>query len=551
MGSRASKLLEEAQKNHSKDVNLKETNLKSLPIVVCTNFNYIVKLNLNDNLIKEIPPDIYKMRSLKILWMSNNKLVSIADEVGLLSELEELHVDGNSISRIGKVFFELKKIRDLSLARNALKEVPSDMVHPKLLKNFNSFLSNTLLFEKETSAKRLIAIFNETKKKNRDDLEELLKLAQNAPKPILPLKPMDGTSISLLDLSTIEVARQMALIDQSLLARISAKELLSKKWSSQHVGNIETCPNIINMIQVFNNGSQWVASEIVQERSSKQRLKRLKFFLDVARHCFEMNNYNGLMMVVSGLSSSSVGRLKGTWGSLSSRRREQFEEMERFVNMEGEPHVYRAVWQTPQFCQEANVDLAESFNQHQQQQQTSTSTNTPSKSSIKKEKEKEKEREKSAAKKEKKLQQQQQQNNTNNNMSTPPPKLKKGDQANTSSPAIMSSPPKEGVPKLEFTLSSNRFTPISQFNSLYHSVDNSPMSSPRFVTNNNNNNPKDQQKDSSSKQPYDHSPNSSTFSTIRSTSSYLASTSPPQSPPSTPRGGDNSSSNYKYPNSPL
>ncbi|GAM23882.1 hypothetical protein SAMD00019534_070570, partial [Acytostelium subglobosum LB1] len=216
--------------------------------------------------------------------------------------------------------------------KNHLNDFEEDA---KLLQNFNSFLTNTLMLEQETSAKRLIAIFNESKKKYLEDVEELVKLVESAPKPILPMR-LASERLTFMDLSPIEVARQMALIDQNLLHRISAKELLSKKWS-----NPDLCPNILNMIRIFNNGSQWITSEIVSEKSSKHRLKKLKFFLEVARLCFDMCNFNGLMQIVSGLSSSAVSRLRGTWGALSSRRREQFDEMERIVNMEGNFRQYR------------------------------------------------------------------------------------------------------------------------------------------------------------------------------------------------------------------
>ncbi|KAF2070625.1 hypothetical protein CYY_008064, partial [Polysphondylium violaceum] len=126
MGSKASKALEEAQKSHTKEISLKEYGLKTLPLVVCTNFNYITKLNLNDNVIKEIPPDIYKLRSLKIFWVNNNKITTVPDEVGLLAELEDFQIDGNQVHRLNKVFFELKKVTDISMSRNHLKEIPTD-----------------------------------------------------------------------------------------------------------------------------------------------------------------------------------------------------------------------------------------------------------------------------------------------------------------------------------------------------------------------------------------------------------------------------------------
>ncbi|EGC32264.1 hypothetical protein DICPUDRAFT_155787 [Dictyostelium purpureum] len=212
---------------------------------------------------------------------------------------------------------------------------------PRLLRNFNQFISNTLMLEKETSARRLIAIFNETKKKHIDNLAELIKLSQNAPKPILPLRTPDGSDFTLLDISSIEIARQMALIDQTLLSKITATELLSKKWSKCTDENQKICPNILTMIGIFNQCSKWVSSEIVGERSSKVRIKKLKFFIKIAQHCYDMQNFNGLMLIISGLSCSSVTRLRGTWGALSSHRREKFDQMERFVNMEGNFKQYR------------------------------------------------------------------------------------------------------------------------------------------------------------------------------------------------------------------
>ncbi|KAF2070578.1 hypothetical protein CYY_008109, partial [Polysphondylium violaceum] len=96
-----------------------------------------------------------------------------------------------------------------------------------------------------------------------------------------------------------------------------------------------------NMIGIFNQCSKWISSEIVGEKSSKTRVKKLKFFIKIAQHCYDMCNFNGLMLIISGLSCSSVTRLKGTWGALSSRRRERFDTLERFVNMEGNFKQYR------------------------------------------------------------------------------------------------------------------------------------------------------------------------------------------------------------------
>eukprot|EP01132_Coremiostelium_polycephalum_P000644 gene644-797_t len=439
--------------------------------------------------------------------------------------------------------------------------------NPRLLKHFNSFITNTLLYEKEFSAKRLIAIFNETKKKYNDNIAELIKLAQSAPKPILPLKPPDGEVIGLMDISTIEIARQMALIDQTLLSKITATELLSKKWNSKYEGNHRICPNILNMIGIFNHCSKWVSSEIVGERSSKRRIKKLKFFIKIAQHCYDMNNFNGLMLIISGLSSSSVTRLRGTWGGLSSHRRERFDALERFVNMEGNFKQYRVVlsdikgpcipfvglylmdltfmdegnpsyvgelvnfvkkrleansilrflsFKNIPYCYEPvpfiqdivlnSVPLSEKelydksiaiekrhlrkiTKKEDRERKLSSShgssgdlsklvssTSSTSSSKSHRHHRHSKESSSNSPRPSSRL-------TTSVQLPTKPPPLKKGDTATTSSPAIISSPPKPKVPLLEFTLSTTsngNTSPI--FQPQFHSIssNNTPISSPRF-----------------------------------------------------------------------
>ena len=68
------------------------------------------------------------------------------------------------------------------------------------------------------------------------------------------------------------------------------------------------------MISRFNDVSNWVASEIVKCTDIQQRTAVLKMVIEIAEHCYELNNYNAVMEIISGLHSSSVFRLKATWG---------------------------------------------------------------------------------------------------------------------------------------------------------------------------------------------------------------------------------------------
>ncbi|EFA77870.1 leucine-rich repeat-containing protein [Heterostelium album PN500] len=410
---------------------------------------------------------------------------------------------------------------ELAMFRKTVKP----RIQEKVIEMMGYWIKNHLNDFEETSARRLIAIFNETKKKNRDDMEELIKFASNAPKPILPLKPLDGAGFTLLDLSPIEVARQMALIDQTLLSRISAKELLSKKWSSQHANNLEICPNVMNMINVFNNGSKWISSEIVIEKSSKYRLKKLKFFLDVARLCYEMNNFNGvfqiLYRIVLAEAKGPVIPFVGLYlmdltfmdeGNPSFnntllnfvKKRLEASSVNKFLTYKLAPYCFEPV----SFIQDillnstvlsetelyeksvaiekrhlrkiskrqdrerqlttstSNSDLAELASSSNNNNNSSSSIGNNSSSSTSNP---------SPTKKSSKSGK----HRRHRDRDSDSPRLgKKGDPANTSSPAIMTSPGK--VPPLDFNISASNLSP-QHITSLYHSVDNTPISSPRFT----------------------------------------------------------------------
>ncbi len=63
-------------------------------------------------------------------------------------------------------------------------------------------------------------------------------------------------------------------------------------------------PNIIRNIEHFNAVNKWVMSEIVGQIQLKQRQTALNKFIALARALRDLNNFNGLMEVLSGLRSA-------------------------------------------------------------------------------------------------------------------------------------------------------------------------------------------------------------------------------------------------------
>ncbi|POI27429.1 hypothetical protein CIB84_008821, partial [Bambusicola thoracicus] len=52
----------------------------------------------------------------------------------------------------------------------------------------------------------------------------------------------------------------------------------------------------------------------------KHRARVIEYFIDVARECFNIGNFNSLMAIISGMNMSPVSRLKKTWAKVKTAK---------------------------------------------------------------------------------------------------------------------------------------------------------------------------------------------------------------------------------------
>jgi len=63
----------------------------------------------------------------------------------------------------------------------------------------------------------------------------------------------------------------------------------------------------------YEQTSRWAAAQIVHKLQLKQRVATLERLIKLAEELMKINNYNGVMEILSGINSSPVRRLKKTW----------------------------------------------------------------------------------------------------------------------------------------------------------------------------------------------------------------------------------------------
>lgn len=82
-------------------------------------------LNLNQNRLSSIPPEIGTLQTLEQLNLSNNLLDQIPVELGYLEQLQELYLDGNVLTTLPHTLGELLNLRKLLLHKNQLRALPN------------------------------------------------------------------------------------------------------------------------------------------------------------------------------------------------------------------------------------------------------------------------------------------------------------------------------------------------------------------------------------------------------------------------------------------
>ncbi|KNC52801.1 Ras guanine nucleotide exchange factor J [Thecamonas trahens ATCC 50062] len=135
--------------------------------------------------------------------------------------------------------------------------------------------------------------------------------------PKIKLKP--GASLSLLDFGSIppaDLARQLTLLDQTLLQRIDPAEFRDLAWSKKKTMHL--APNILEFIAHFNKISNFCAGMILKEKKAKDRSKRITYFAKTCKELLTLRNYNTLMAFNAAFASTPVSRLKKTLDSVSS-----------------------------------------------------------------------------------------------------------------------------------------------------------------------------------------------------------------------------------------
>eukprot|EP00039_Didymoeca_costata_P012981 m.190622 g.190622 ORF g.190622 m.190622 type:complete len:900 (-) comp15642_c0_seq3:3732-6431(-) len=166
---------------------------------------------------------------------------------------------------------------------------------------------------------------------------------KNITKTPTPELPPCARAVSIMptlvtDVASTALAVEITRMDMIFYKKIHAYEILMWRSSQDRA----TSPNVYNMIDRFNQMSLWVASLILNEMNTKNRIRAYKKLVRTCKKLKDIRNFNGLMAFLSALNSAAIRRLSQTIEGAGSKTKATLEKLSLLMDSHKSFALYRA-----------------------------------------------------------------------------------------------------------------------------------------------------------------------------------------------------------------
>ncbi len=142
-----------------------------------------------------------------------------------------------------------------------------------------------------------------------------------------------GSMMSLLNIPHEQIASQMTLIEFGHYKHVQAVELhrISKGFSNS--------PNVVLTTAFFNRACRFFVSQILREKlyDPETVAQSIAGVISIGNCCKALNNWDGVMITVAVLNTSSIARLTDAWALLSKEDQKRADELNEMTKKNFKP----------------------------------------------------------------------------------------------------------------------------------------------------------------------------------------------------------------------
>jgi son of sevenless-like protein len=155
--------------------------------------------------------------------------------------------------------------------------------------------------------------------------ERKVKFIAKSPPPIEWWITRDPTQFNLLTLHPLEFSRQLTLYEFDLYCAVRPFELMGGRWTKKdkHIHS----PNLLKLMQHNSKIIYWIEKEIVECPNLEERQAIMLRLVEMLQVLHDLNNFNGIIEIISAIASASVHRLEHTIGSIPTKYRRLIDEL--------------------------------------------------------------------------------------------------------------------------------------------------------------------------------------------------------------------------------
>ncbi|KAE9554687.1 hypothetical protein FO519_002097 [Halicephalobus sp. NKZ332] len=144
--------------------------------------------------------------------------------------------------------------------------------------------------------------------------------------------------ISLQNLNALFVATQLTLQDFAAFSAIEPTEYVDNLFQ---LDSKSGWTQLTEFEDLFNKEMWWVVTEICNEKNLSKRVKLIKKFIKIARHCRDLRNFNSMFAIISGLEKPAVRRLAHSWEKVSGKYLKMLSDVQQLMDPTRNMSKYR------------------------------------------------------------------------------------------------------------------------------------------------------------------------------------------------------------------